>query len=179
MPSDSLMQRRVGLHGVLTQTEEIIGRTILDGEGIVIAVEVHVLAAEENLVELGQFLHLRVIVSAIDIAHVLIQRQGCWTVALCGIRRGGVQTVKDDLVALGAVEGLHTEVVAGVAAKSGEGPGGFDGGLSLASVEEHPAVHVTIAVAFIGEFDLALVEDGCEEFGAVTVDVGGQTEVVG
>ena len=167
VPSHCLVESGVGLHGILSQAKEIVGGPVLDGECLVVSVEVDILASEEDLVEVGQFTHFVILVLPVDAGEVLIERDGLRPVALRGVCSWRVEAVHDDLVTLGAVERFHAEVGACVTSEAGEGPGRFDGALSLASVEEHPAMHVAVAVALEGQLHLPLVKDGSEEFGAV------------
>ena len=178
MPTHGLVQRGVGLHGVLAQAEEIVGGTILDGQRLVVAVEVRVLAAEVGVVELCQAAHLLVLVFPIDAAHVLVEGECLGTASRSGVGGGGGAAIDDDLMTLRAVQRFYTQIVAGVSAESGECPGGFDGCLSHAAVEEHPAVHVVVAVALVGQFYLTLVEDGGQQPCTVAGDAGGKAVVV-
>ena len=78
MPSYSLVQGGVGLHGVLAQAEEVIGGTVLDGERIVVTIGVHV------------------------------DRERLATVAGGRVLSRGIEALHHTLMTTGAVERFHT-----------------------------------------------------------------------
>ena len=121
MPADGLVQRNVVLHSVGLETGEVVLGQIGDGQSIIVTIGVDILTIEVGVIEVTHSLDVGIVIYAALAGHVLIQREGCGTLA-SRIRGLSLLTIDNEVMTLGTIELAYTEPRAGVSTEARECP---------------------------------------------------------